>query len=130
MKILEHVGFKSEDEQSIENSIKMGKQFLGQMKYEEVNEVLVQKGSKARGGPQCQQTPTKKQASPSNLQDFDNEIRRTPLIEALLNNIINNQQAYEIFLSGIYAKVDYLIRKLTNTRMPFPTGFFYDGDDT
>lgn len=61
----------------MENAIKKESHCLGHMQYEHHNGVLVQKRTKAKGGSQFRQAPTKKQApqqeEPSYLEDFDYE---------------------------------------------------------
>lgn len=51
-KILEHFGLDLEEEESVENAIKLGSHCLRHMQYGHQNGCIVQRGTRARGGSQ------------------------------------------------------------------------------
>lgn len=55
---MEFFGFDLEEENSMENSIKIESLNLGQMQYYHHNGVLMQRGTKTKGGYQHQQAPS------------------------------------------------------------------------
>lgn len=69
--ILTCVRFDLKLEELIDNSLKIGRYGLGQMKFEDKNGVLVEKGSRATKKLQLQQILTQQETCPSNLKIFN-----------------------------------------------------------
>lgn len=63
------------------------------------------------------------------MEYFDYDIHHTLSAEALLNNIITNQQAHSSIVNKISAKVDFLDHNLPNSGVTFLPRIFHDGDD-
>lgn len=85
MKVLDHIGLNVLDEESLENSTRIGNSVVRDMRIEINNGMLTKNPPKVRRAAQIQaQKKAHQHEGSSNLENFDYKIPRTPPTEAFL----------------------------------------------